>query len=558
MPAPNAKAYKSLKERAAKKLSKVTAPGESAPSAPSEIIVKKTFAESLAAGATSITSFANDFLDVQFYTKQAEVMDNSLDATEVTFVAANRTGKSFSAAVWCIHRAFYQHLSPYMRPEKLSWKNTYKIFTTSLSQDQANIVFNYIRSFVENVKMQRFVEDLVMSPFPELTLRTKASGEWRVSKIGARSLAKKGVHILGHSLAGVLVDECAFVPDYEYIEEMVLRMRMAEWGGTLFRISSPAGKSNHLYRFFLKGWDPHRPNQINEKDPRYYSAKLSTYDNPYISKAFLREQEQRMDPLMYQQNVLGEFVDSFDYFSMLVIQGMYEDAEWSLPEERKPGRVYVLGADLAALRDATVVFVLDVTEPHSWRVVYVGEIRQASWPSVREFVKGVWGMYSPVVSTLDATGVGAPIVDQLRDEDGIPGIDAFVFSSSSKPDLLTRLQDAAQRKKIKFPFGPATRRLIDELSVYKLEDKGLSTDYVMALALAHRAGELYHRKNYVDTTIYDDLAVVPVGFGGRAVPNDLILSRDEEYEGGLKFRIDPETGIFLPAGIDLDDFNILF
>lgn len=517
-----------------------------------EIVAKKTFQEALEAGYSSLTAFAHYFLDTEFYERQEELAEGGmLNATEITKSAGNRTGKTMMAGVWGLHRAFYEYLSPYMRPERLSWKNAYKIFFTSLSQDQANLSFGYAKNFAENPKFAPFVEDIVMSPFPEMKIKTRWSGQWRTSVIGARSLSKNGYYLLGHSLAGVLIDECAFVPNYEYIEEMVLRMRMAEWGGTIFRISSPAGKSNHFYRYYLKGL-PHP--ETGKRDPRYYSCQLSTWDNPYVSKAFLEEQKERMSPDLYRQNVLGEFVDNYDFFSVAVIQKLYLDVEHLLPTPPNRGRTYVMGVDLGALRDATVIIIFDVTE-EPYKVVYCQELRQASWESVQEYVAAVWGNYTPAVTYIDNTGVGVPTVQNLKETRGIPGIEPFNFTTTSKPDILTRLQDAAQRRAFVFPFTHQTKSLIDQLSIYKLDDKHIETDYVMALALANKAAEHHFRRNRVDTDIYDDLAIVPVYGQGRGIPNDLLAG---DTPSGLRFDIDPDTGLFIPAGGDIDPFGDLF
>lgn len=514
------------------------------------IIVRQTFEEALVEGRYSISAFARYFLDVEMYEKQAAVFDGLIEASEATVSAANRTGKSFGAGVWLLWKSFYRHLPELTRPEKLSNRNPYKVFATSLTQDQAALSWQYALSFTESTRFKPFVVDVVRSPFPEMVIKTKVNGEWEKSIIGARSLSKGATYLLGHSLAAVLVDETAFVPNYPTIEELVIRMRLADWGGSILRISSPYGKSNFFYQYYLRGL----PNSQGVRDPRYYSATLSTYDNPFISRAFLEEQRSRMSPELFAQNVLGEFVDLFDFFSAEVIQRLYEGANYELGREPGEDAKYVLGADLGALRDATQVIVLDISKtPHE--LVYIKELRNASWETVRDFVGSVIRLYNPAFCLIDETGVGKPIVESLQNE--YDRVEGFVFSATSKPDILTRLQDAAQRRAFIFPFTAGTKTLIDQLSVYRLDDKGLETDAVMALALAWRAAERVTHAGRLDTELFDDLLVVPVYGGGQAVPRDLLKREDEEFTGGLRFEVDADTGLFLPVGWEEGDDGLL-
>jgi hypothetical protein len=521
---------RTTKKRAVEEPNAFEKPPERGPA----VIVKKTFQEALVEGRNSISSFSRDFLDIDMYQQQANIFDEMLDASEATISAANRTGKSFAAGIWLLHRGFYQYIPARTRPEKLSGRNKFKIFATSLSQDQANLSWNYALSFAECPRFKPFLSDVVRSPFPEMTIRTKVSGDWSESIIGARSLSKGATYILGHSLAAILVDECAFVPNYETIEDLVLKMRLADWGGSILRISSPFGKANHLFRYFQRG----QPGRDGKRDPRYYSATLATWDNPYIPKAYLKELKSSMSPELYAQNVGGQFIDLHDFFGSSVIQRLYDEISYPLPQEAKADAAYALGADLGALRDATVVMVFDITQ-RPYRLVYVRELTNASWEAVYNFVESVIQKYNPLLSVIDETGVGRPTVERLQQNND--RVEGFTFTGATKPDLLTRLQDAAQRRSFVFPFCSETRPIIDQLSLYRLNDRALTTDYVMSLALAIRAIERSAVINEMETDIDDDLLAIPVYRGGEGVPGDLL-----DEGSGVRFTVDPDTGLFLP------------
>lgn len=507
------------------------------------IISRKSFQDALIDGEMNPAQFARDFLDVDPYEGQEYLLKTGVDCAEVTFVAGNRTGKTFISGVWLLHRAFYQHLCPYLAPPRRSKHQVYKTFTTSLTIDQASLSFNYARAFAtEAPRFRQYVKDVIFSPFPEMTIQTwDESGNETESIISARSLSKGGVYILGHALAGVLVDECAYIKDYENIENNVLRMRLADMGGSIFRISSPNGR-NHLYNYYMKGVRK----AGKPFDPKYFSYRLTTYDNPFISREFIEEQRSRMIPELFQQNVLAQFVSLSTMFPMEVIQNLYMDSDWKIPEPAKAGHTYVAGVDLGAARDPTEFVVWDITTK-PYRVVHYDYIHNKSWPQVRAWVAAKYGMYMPAQTFIDATGVGAPIAQQLIEEDHLSAV-PFVISEPSKVDMLVRLQDAAQRQSFQFPLNEMTKKIVEQMSFYKLQDKKIKQDSVMALALCNLAAEHHLRSTQLVTDLSDNVLVVPVRNGGRSVPRDLLLAEEETFDGGLKFNVDPETGIFYPMG----------
>lgn len=501
-------------------------------SAPAQI-VRKTLQDALIDGFEDPAQFARDFLDLDPYTAQDTFLVNSRDAAEANFVAGNRVGKSWVGGVVLLWRGFYRYISPYTAPDRASPHVTYKAVSTSLTLDQAKLAWNYAVTFAESRRFRPFVTDTIFNPFPTMTLRTRnEQGDWVKSELWARSLAKGGLYLLGHSLGFVLVDECAYIKNYPTIEDEVLRMRLADQGGALFRISTPNGR-NHFFNYYQSGLTG---------DPRYYSQRVTTWDNPYVSRPFIEEMRERMLAEYYAQNVMAEFVSLSDFFKLESIQALYSEQDYALPLEPEAGADYVMGVDLGAMRDPTVVIV--------WRVdrdpvetVYVGELRNANWRASREFAVNVYGTYRPAVTLVDATGVGAPIAQQLIEEDGLTGVEQFIFSAASKPEIMVRLQDAVQRKKFVFPYVQQTKELINQLSFYRLDDKNIAQDYPIALALVNLARERFEARHSMRTELYDDLRAVDVLRGGAA------LGGAEDLMGnGTLFEHDWRTGLFIPIG----------
>lgn len=533
MPANNKKTTRAAKIRAA-----TIDVGQAPAPVATGSTVKKTLQEALVAGLEDPAQFARDFLDCDPYEAQCDFLRQSRDCSEANFVAGNRVGKTWTAGIILLWRAFYRYISPFTAPDKASPHVTYKAVSTSLTHDQAKLAWNYAYTFAtESKRFRPFVADVVHTPFPTMLLKTRnEAGDTVTSEIWSRSLAKGGVHLLGHSIAFLLVDECAYVKGYPTIEDEVLRMRLADQGGALFRISTPNGR-NFFYDYFLRGM----PNGEGVRDPRYYSQRIQTWDNPYVSRAFLEEQRERMLPEFYAQNVLAEFVSLSDFFKLEVIQALYAEQDYSLPVEPVKGATYVMGVDLGAMRDPTVVIVWRVdTTP--MQVVYVGAQKNSNWRAQRAFVMQTWHTYTPAKTVVDATGVGMPPYQTMIEEDGLENSVGHVITGSNKPDTLTRVQDAAQRKKFVFPYVTSTKELINQMSFYRLDDKDINQDQVIALAMTNLAYEDWSKTNTLDTTIYDDLAVISIERGGEAITGA------DVYGPGTLFGVDPKTGLFIPIG----------
>ena len=100
---------------------------------------------------------------------------------ENALVTGNRWGKSFVSALKIIHHAIY-------RVRDLSYDNAgrYRIVTASITQDQANIIFNQVVRFVRSSPiLECLVESITRTPYPRLVF---SNG----SVIEARSTQNRG------------------------------------------------------------------------------------------------------------------------------------------------------------------------------------------------------------------------------------------------------------------------------------------------------------------------------------------------------------------------------
>jgi hypothetical protein len=345
----------------------------------------------------------------------------------------------------------------------------------SVSIDQARVVFDAARRFLEENPLLRHLvdwEETVETPFPTMAFRTG-------SVITARSTVRGGKYIRGHGFDRAIVDECEYIDD-RIIDE-VIRPALLDRRGSLILSSTPRRIGSAMWRERMR---------LSEARP---TAVVwgPTWENPRISPEDLEALRARMTASQWRREIEGLWAEEEGaIFRLSDIMAAYESADWPLPEEPRPGRAYAAGADLAKLEDWTVIVVLDATE-EPFRLVHFERFQRQPWPMVADRLREVFRRYR-ARALVDATGVGEAVMDLIRDV-----ADGVVFTPKVKADLISGLALALERRRIRFPF---IRELVEELQAYQADDKGLSTDCVMALALAVAAAG--HRVESVENFIW--------------------------------------------------------
>ncbi|BDQ01937.1 MAG: hypothetical protein KatS3mg036_0491 [Ignavibacterium sp.] len=114
-----------------------------------------------------------------------------------------------------------------------------------------------------------------------------------------RSLEDPDLALRGLNISRAYIDEAAYCSKYAVD---VVKGRLLTTNGQLKIISTPAGLNNWLYQdYFSKG-------QLS--GVRY--IRFSIYDNPIITAEAVKRLEQSYDPLLFKQEVLGEWVNLFN------------------------------------------------------------------------------------------------------------------------------------------------------------------------------------------------------------------------------------------------------
>lgn len=397
------------------------------------------------------TSFARGWLNWQPHPGQLRWLAAPERSTAV-LVTGRRWGKDEAEAVKALHQAVF-------RPGS-------KQLFASVTLDQARIPWDRCARFISD---QPLLSALLVgapteSPFPLLRFRNG-------STITARSTAREGVYIRGHDYDRVILTEADYLSERMITE--VVRLTLADRGGRLVMQTTPR-RRGFVYRELQRGL---------AGNPAIYAQTGTTFENPHVDHNYIHGLRERMTAAAWRREVEGLYVDDdIAVFGWEHIQAAYSSADWVLPLKVDPSRRWVGGADLAKTEDWTVIAVLDATS-RPWKLGYFERFQRRPWPEVEGRIRAVAQRYGMRQNdfAIDATGVGAAVLDGVKDV-----AVGFTFTSRSKVDLLTNLQLLLEHKRLLFPF---VRELVDELQEYAWDDKALTTDCVMALALACWAAE---------------------------------------------------------------------
>ncbi len=349
-----------------------------------------------------------------------------------------------------------------------------------------------------------------------------------------RHTNEKAKGLLGLDMNGISFDEAAFEIYLDTVRHEVLHLRRLSTGGPIFYISTPT----EGYNAFADLWEEGNPENPH-RSPRSLSMRLSTRDN--IGYGLTQE---NFDDIvagfpvhLIPQNIDGFFIEGEGaYFHAPAVEAIFVEATvpcerceatgtavlrrepvaiWSstgiqmsenvitgdcpdctggwkdgLPPEQPPhkGHRYVQGADMGISHDATWGLVLDYTRK-PWLGVRVRKRQgRQSIPSVVNMIREGHLLYQQdgaMCSTVvDDTGMGGKMYRQelavirpLRTFD-------FAGTRARKDDLLANLRAVIDAKALRLPKSGPWAELRRQLLGYKRDDKKLTQDGVMTLAMA--------------------------------------------------------------------------
>ena len=278
----------------------------------------------------------------------------------------------------------------------------------------------------------------------------------------------KADSLVGVGLEGCVLDEAALIKPT--IWPHIIRPMLLDTKGWALFISTPRGK-NWFYDLYIKDapdWECwHYPTSINR----------------YIDPEEIKQMQQDMPKRLYEQEVLAKFLDD----EVAVFRRIHRCAVGSL-QSPVPGRLYIMGVDLAKTVDYTVITVIDsvTREIVAWK-----RFQELNWTTQKMEIEELAHRYNHALCYIDATGVGDPVVEDLL-HSGVT-VEGIKFTNELKQQMIESLILSIEKRLIVFP---PIEELLEELRIYEYEltkhgkirytaPEGKHDDCVISLALAN-------------------------------------------------------------------------
>jgi hypothetical protein len=194
---------------------------------------------------------------------------------------------------------------------------------------------------------------------------------------------------------------------------------------------TPKGKGL-FEQLYNRGLDPNQT--------EYASFTFTSFDNPYISHDTIMEDIKTMPERVVEQEIYAKFLDD----TGVVFRNVRDIATLSPIDQPIHDHLYVIGCDLAKVQDYTVLTVYDRKDNHQ---VYQMRFNQLEWPFQKERIKGLSMKFNRALVSMDSTGLGEPIYEDLV-RAGVP-CEPIHFTNESKKQMIEKLSNWIELKNLR-------------------------------------------------------------------------------------------------------------
>lgn len=232
----------------------------------------------------------------------------------------------------------------------------------------------------------------------------------------------------GPNPMGVILDEYSVQKEkvWNEIIQPIMRANPQAWCWFLF---TPRGK-NHAFTAFQYG---------QRGDSEWKSWQLKANESGIFTPESLDNARRDMPQATFQQELMCEFLEG-EGSVFRHVRGIAT----AVPQPPKSGHYYTMGVDLAKVQDFTVLSVFDRDTNAQ---VYQDRFQTLEWPFQKKKILETAKHYNNALMTIDATGVGDPIVDDLMRSGG--AVEPYKLTNESKKALIEKLSIWIEQSRVK-------------------------------------------------------------------------------------------------------------
>lgn len=286
-----------------------------------------------------------------------------------------------------------------------------------------------------NANIERYIERYF---YPSLKKLPAGMYKWRKqekileikeSYIDFRS-ADNPENIEGFEYDEWFLNEAGIILKNEYLYNNAIKPML--WTKKTHGVIGGTPKGKGLFeQLYLRGLDTNQSN--------YKSFNFSSFDNPYVPHEIIREDMKDMPQRVIDQEIFAKFLDDTG-----IVFRMVKEICTESPQDPIPGHLYVIGADLAKVQDFTVLAVYDRTDN---KQKFQMRFNKLEWPFQKEKIKQLSQLYNRALVSIDSTGLGEPIADDLA-RDGVP-ISTHHFTNEFKKQLIEKISTWIELKRMR-------------------------------------------------------------------------------------------------------------
>lgn len=490
-----------------------------------QMFAESQFGLDLLRARWDISFFARRFLGFEPHIGQERLWSGVLmrDSTgwrprylDISCVAGNRSGKTLALAVLILHSTIFklgmEPPNPTSERAVKRWSNApYEWYHFAIAQETSEL------AYIEIVRLLSGIHEAQQNGCPLTDALGKEVADWSRKyrgeylwlkvhpvlgggEIHFRTTGEKAIGSLGKDMHGVSFDEAGFEPHFDFVINEVLHLRRLSTGGQLILI----GTATEGITAFADKWEEGNSEAPDRKRDSF-SVRISTRDNiGYgIDQSMFDRIVASLPPNLIPQNIDGHFIEGrLNFFpaqsvDRAFVKGEHDDlcvvscpVVHGLPEQQQAqrGHRYVQGVDPAVTNDSMWSIVLDSTLEGLAVGVSAARIKgRTTGPAIAALASNQHRSFdvpgSGCITAIDATSMGGKIFRDLLTITPVHSIE-FGGTRGKKLKLLNDLRSMLDRNQMRFPRSGPWLELRRQLLGYKLIDKNLETDAVMALAVA--------------------------------------------------------------------------